>query len=157
MNTHTPSHPARVGVGSLRVSKQRRWLLGLCFALLLLTGIAWLVANFGIDDPEQQAPWLNWSMRLHGAGVIGSIFLLGALWTLHIRHAWLRRRNRAAGAVFLACALLLVLTGYGLYYFNGERLRDITQWGHWVAGGLLGILFLVHLLAGRAEREEKPV
>ncbi len=74
---------------------------------------------------------------------------LSAIWSAHIRHAWTRRRNRAAGGLFGATVAMLLLTGYGLYYFNGELLRGMGEWLHWTAGLLLGPLFWLHLSLGR--------
>lgn len=67
---------------------------------------------------------LAWSMKLHGAAAMAGLYLLGMLWGPHIRNAWVRRRNRAAGAVFGSLTAVLVVTGYALYYVNGELPRQ---------------------------------
>lgn len=140
----------------LVLSRGRRWSIYAVAALLLLTGGAWLIARFLPDvlpaasiDPGTQALWQSWSMKLHGAGALASLFLLGQVWTPHIRQGWRRHHNRWAGAVFGATVGLLVMTGYGLYYFNGEGVRDVTEWLHWIAGALAAFLFWLHLSRGR--------
>lgn len=119
------------------------------FALLLLTGAFWLMVHFLVAEPETQAVWSAWSMKLHGAAALLGTFLLGMIWSAHIRHAWIRRRNRLWGGFFGAAVGLLVATGYGLYYFNGEGLRSLTEWLHWLGGVAMGGLYWVHLIAGR--------
>lgn len=139
---HPPRQP-------FRIARRRRNALYAAFVLLLLTGVAWLLLRWSDVDPESQAPWLAWSMKLHGAAALVATFLVGTIWSAHIRHAWTRRRNRVAGGLFGACAGLLLLTGYGLYYFNGETLRGMTEWVHWIAGLAIGLLFWLHLSYGR--------
>lgn len=146
---HFLKHPPRQ---AFRIQRQRRRALYAAFGLLLLTGVAWLLARWLVADPEAQAPWMAWSMKLHGAAALASIFLLGTIWSAHIRQAWMRRRNRIAGGLFAAVMALLLMTGYGLYYFNGEDMRSATEWLHWVAGLVLGLLFWLHLTLGRRVR-----
>jgi hypothetical protein len=88
-------------------------------------------------------------MKLHGAAAFVSMFLLGAVWSSHISCAWKYRRNRLAGASFAGSIVVLVATGYVLYYFNGEGLRMLSKWGHWTEGAAVGLLFWNHLARGR--------
>jgi hypothetical protein len=44
------------------------------------------------------------------------------------------RRNRANGSIFLSAFAVLTITGYGLYYAGGERLRAWTSWIHLAVG-----------------------
>ncbi|WP_432259229.1 hypothetical protein [Cupriavidus sp. TMH.W2] len=146
---HFLTHPPRQ---AFRIHRQRRFALYAAFGLLLLSGAAWLLLRWLVVEPEVQAPWMAWSMKAHGAAALAAMFLLGTIWSAHIRHAWMRRRNRLAGGLFAAGMALLVMTGYGLYYFNGEDVRSITEWLHWTAGVALGLLFWLHLLLGRRVR-----
>jgi len=63
-----------------------------------------------------------------------------------------RRRNRAAGAVFGTLTAVLVVTGYALYYVNGELPRQGAEILHWVAGAVVGIALWVHIVIGRRKR-----
>jgi len=134
---------------TFRIGRTRRRALYAVFTLLLVTGLVWLAVHWAHLDPEAEAPWQAWSMRVHGAAAFTSVFYVGTIWTSHIWHAWQRARNRAAGALFGGAVALLVLTGYGLYYFNGESVRGLTEWLHWIAGAGLGLLFWLHLSRGR--------
>ena len=46
---------------------------------------------------------------------------------------------------------ILTITGYGLYYAGGERLRAWTSWIH-LAIGLALPLLLLHILLGKRTR-----
>jgi hypothetical protein len=139
-------HPPRQ---AFRIGRSRRRALYVAFALLLLTGVAWLALEWAQPDPDLLAPGQAWSMKIHGAAALLSVFLVGTIWSSHIRHAWMRRRNLVAGTLFGAAVGLLTLTGYGLYYFNGETLRAATEWTHWTAGLAIGLIFWLHLSHGR--------
>lgn len=132
-----------------RVAKRRRRALYAVFAILLVTGLVWLAVHWAHLEPEVEAPWQAWSMKLHGAAGFASLFIVGTIWTSHIRLAWQRGRNRLVGALFGGTMTLLVLTGYGLYYFNGENVRGLTEWAHWIGGMVLGLLFWLHRSRGR--------
>ena len=120
---------------AFRLSRRRRWLVYGVFAVLLVTGLVWLALHFLDDGSEGGTLALAWSMKLHGAAAMAGLYLLGMLWGPHIRNAWVRRRNRMAGAVFGTLTAVLVVTGYALYYVNGELPRQGAEILHWVAGG----------------------
>ncbi len=132
-----------------RIGRSRRRALYVVFSLLMLTGVLWLAVYWSRLDPEVGAPWQAWSMKIHGGAALASLFLIGTIWNSHIWHAWQRGRNRIAGSLLGSFLVLLILTGYGLYYFNGETLRAATEWIHWIVGGVLGLLFWLHLSLGR--------
>lgn len=131
-----------------RISRQRRLALYAAFALLLGTGLVWLLVHFLGLDPESTAPWQAWSMKVHGAAAFYVTFLLGIMWSEHIRSCWIQGQNRLAGGLFGAVVGLLLVTGFGLYYFNGESLRSLTEWLHWSGGIVVGALFWVHRAVG---------
>ena len=91
-------------------------------------------------------------LKLHGAAAMLGLLVLGSLLSIHIDRFWRLRRNRRAGGVFLACALLLIGSGYGLYYFGGEQTRALSRQIHIVIGFLALPAFAVHLWRGRALR-----
>ncbi|KHK49756.1 transmembrane protein [Ralstonia sp. A12] len=138
---------------AFRLSRRRRWAVYGVFAVLLVTGLVWLALHFLDDGSEGGMLALAWSMKLHGAAAMAGLYLLGMLWGPHIRNAWVRRRNRAAGAVFGTLTAVLVLTGYALYYVNGELPRQSAEILHWVAGVVVCIALWVHILIGRRKRK----
>ncbi len=126
------------------------------FAVLLITGLAWLAAHFLDDGSESGMLALAWSMKLHGAAAMMSLSLFGMLWGPHIRNAWMRRRNRSAGAMLGTLTAVLVLTGYALYYVNGERMRQSAEVLHWLAGIVVCIALWAHIVIGRRKRKSPP-
>ena len=134
------------------------------YATLLLlfgTGLAhWLLhgwfqhqGDFG-PEPNPLEPWM---LKLHGAAAMLGLLVLGSLVSTHIHRFWRLRRNRSAGGLFLSAALLLVLSGYGLYYFGGEQARALSRQVHIVIGLLALPGFFVHLWRGRALRRHPRV
>lgn len=121
-------------------------LLGCC-GILWASGVAWFW--LGGRSSVLPSPWLPWSMRLHGAAAMVFLYLAGTLFHRHMRHAWLLGRNRWSGAIMATCALLLVLSGYGLYYADADRLRRTSEYLHWFSGFGLPLLLALHMVLGR--------
>jgi hypothetical protein len=115
-------------------------------ALFLFGPSLWPAASpFG----EQSHPVRSWSMKLHGAAAMAFLVLFGGLLQGHIRRALRSRRNLLLGWSMLATNLVLVVTGYGLYYFTGENVREACSSVHWLVGFALAAVFLAHVEVGR--------
>ena len=91
-------------------------------------------------------------MKTHGAAAMAILVLVGMLLTGHVRFAWRARRNRGNGALFLGTFGILTVTGYGLYYAGGERLRAWTSWIHLALGLALPLLLILHIWLGKRTR-----
>jgi hypothetical protein len=141
------SHPGRRRAH--RIPQSRRRGIYVTFAVLLLTGFIWLAIHFMAEDSLELTALLAWSMKLHGAAAWLATYLIGTIWVAHIKLAWKLQHNRWAGAAFGLTVTLLLISGYGLYYFNGETVRMLTEWLHWSAGALAACLFWVHLRLGK--------
>jgi cytochrome bd-type quinol oxidase subunit 2 len=121
------------------------------FALLLATGIVWLWAQTNLDEANRVSSLM---LKLHGAGSMAAMILLGALFN-HVRKGWEGRKNRASGLTLLLVVLLLVVTGYGLYYAGDEQLRSlISHWHTWIGLGV-SLILPTHALVGRALRRRQ--
>lgn len=141
------SQPARRR--ALRIPQSRRRAIYTTFGVLLITGVVWLAIHFMAEDPAELTALLAWNMKFHGAAAWLATYLIGTIWAAHIKLAWKLQHNRRAGAAFGLMMGLLLVSGYGLYYFNGETLRMLTEWLHWGAGGLAVGLFWLHLSLGK--------
>ena len=128
----------------------QRIALYLTGAVLLASGATWLAVHYsiGAGAGELPHPIESWCLRVHGLAATGALFVFGAIAASHIPHGWklARRRGWASqrlyGIGLSACATLLALTGYALYYFAPEGVRPALGWVH--AGiGVLMIAFLV--------------
>lgn len=129
--------------------------------LLFLSGLVHYVLHGWFMTQGQFGPAPNalepWMLKLHGAAAMLGLMVLGSLLTVHIDRFWRLRRNRRAGGIFLVCALLLIGSGYGLYYFGGEQARILCRQLHIVIGLLALPAFAVHLWRGRALRRHPRV
>jgi cytochrome b561 len=122
-------------------------------ALLFLSGTAWAYWNYFIPSPGAfETSSKAWAMKIHGAAAMAILVLIGTVLTAHVRFAWRADRNRTNGSVFLSAFGVLTITGYGLYYASGERLRAWTSWIHLAVGVLLPVLLLVHIWLGKRTR-----
>jgi hypothetical protein len=138
---------------SIRLKRLQRYLLYAVLGVLFLSGALWAYWNYLVLSPADFVTDLKaWAMKIHGAAAMAILILVGMLLTGHVRFAWRARRNRGNGSVFLSAFAVLTITGYGLYYAGGERLRVWTSWIHLVVGLALPILLLIHIFLGRRTR-----
>lgn len=137
----------------IRLRRLQRYFLYAVLALVFLSGVAWAYWNYLAASPgDFEMSAKAWAMKIHGAAAMAVLILVGMLLNEHVRLAWRAGRNRANGSVFLSAFAFLTITGYGLYYAGGERLRAWTSWVHLAIGLLLPILLLIHILLGRRTR-----
>ena len=138
---------------SIRLKRLQRYFLYAVLALVFLSGVAWAYWNYFVASPgDFEMSAKAWAMKVHGGAAMAVLVLIGMLLNVHVRFAWRARRNRANGSVFLSAFAVLTITGYGLYYAGGERLRAWTSWIHLAIGLVLPILLLIHILLGRKTR-----
>jgi hypothetical protein len=138
---------------SIRLKRPQRYFLYVVLALVFLSGVAWAYWNYFVasrGDFEMSAK--AWAMKIHGGAAMAVLVLVGMLLNVHVRFAWRAGRNRINGSVFLSALAVLTISGYGLYYAGGERLRAWTSWIHLAVGLILPILLLIHILLGRKTR-----
>ena len=83
-----------------------------------------------------------------GAGFIAAM-LMGALWSVHMRAGWRRRRQRVSGALCGALLLVLALSAVGVYYLGEEISGTVAATTHLAAGVLLVLPFGWHWWRGR--------
>jgi len=139
--------------GSIRLKRLQRYFLYAVLALLFLSGVAWAYWNYLAASPgDFETSAKTGAMKVHGAAAMAILVLIGMLLNGHVRFAWRAARNRANGSVFLSAFGILTITGYGLYYAGGERLRAWTSWIHLAIGLALPILLLIHIFLGRRTR-----
>ena len=140
---------------TLRVGKARRRLLYLLLLLLVATGAWWLVLNGKTGQDGLPDPALHWLMKVHGGAAMLMLFISGTFLHNHVLNAWQQGRNRAAGSLIAAGMVLVGVSGYGLYYFDGDALRGMAEWLHWIAGFSLPALLWWHMARGRRHRRER--
>jgi hypothetical protein len=156
---HRAHHHRPIALRTTLSRRHRRWLY-LCSVLLFATGSGWLIAHYGLRAPDLAADGLPqpseaWWLRLHGAAQLGFLIAFGALLPEHILHGWRQRVNVSSGVVVISVVIALTLTGYGLYYASGDRLRQWVSVMHWSIGLASAALLVWHIVRGRSLRQER--
>lgn len=143
----------------LKTAKLARWQVRLlCWSggILWLSGAAWLGFHYfgqrqGEFGPEI-SPVEPWMLRLHGAAMIAALLGAGSLLVVHVWRGWGYRSQRWLGSILSAIIVLLILTGYLLYYVGDDTARPWISIFHW-AVGLVGLpAFVLHYRQGRRIR-----
>lgn len=136
----------------------KRWVFRVSYAVFA-TGVLWLVFHYLIrvkgEFGETAHPLEVWWLRLHGLAAFGSLLVVGSLLPVHVRTSWHQRRNLGFGIGLLSVAVLLIVTGYALYYFGGEELRPVISALHWVVGLVSALVMILHIRTGRASRPHR--
>jgi hypothetical protein len=127
----------------------RRWAVYVLVASLFASGAAWLWVHLRTPDDAIPSALEPWAMKLHGAAALLVTYLAGTMLYGHMLTAWRQRRNRVTGCLVTATFLLLALTGYGLYYFSGDGLRQFNEWLHWLLGFASPAALVLHVWRGR--------
>src|SRR5205823_14753331 len=123
-----------------------------CAAFFQRRGMAVLERSGLVTPGDFEMSGKAWAMKVHGAGAMAILVLIGMLLSAHVRFAWRARRNRGNGSLFLGAFGILTVTGYGLYYAGGESLRAWTSWIHLAVGLALPLLLIFHIWLGKRTR-----
>lgn len=142
----------------LALTKWHEWLIYATTAVLLLTGVGWLLlerfgqveGEFGAE-PSSALPWL---LMVHGAAAYAFVILSAMLVPVHMRLGWNASRNRPSGLLMVGISLFLALSGLALYYSSAERLRSLSSTSHWLVGLALPLLLVIHLVRGKGSRPQ---
>jgi hypothetical protein len=138
---------------NLRLERWHRRCIYASCAALFASGVAWLVLHYFMRPIGQFGETINplepWSMKLHGAAAMVMLFFLGSLMNGHIRRALKAGRNLVSGWAMIATMLILIGSGFGLYYLAGESDRLAWSAAHWIVGLGCGLLNVLHIVLGR--------
>ncbi len=124
---------------SPRLSRRHRLSIYWIAALLLITGIFWLVLNVGTEFRHSSTiayPWLSIQLGLaHDALGLMFIAAFGSLLPAHLPAGWTSQRNRWSGIGLIAILAILVATGWFLHFFIfGYEWQYGLRRTHWVLG-----------------------
>lgn len=141
---------------SARLARWQIWLLTLSGLALWSTGVVWLILHYygqvqGEFGPEEN-PVDPWLLRLHGLALIFALLGIGAMFVAHIPKGWTHRVQRVAGIALCSFLVVLIISGYMLYYVSGDDLRQWTSIVHWSVGLPLPAIFAWHYVNGLRDR-----
>ena len=139
----------------MRLSRRHeRWLYAIG-ALIFVSGLGWLADHYlfagSADFGDAHAAFEPWWLRLHGAAAMAGLVVLGSLLPGHIARAWRLRTNYRSGLLMLSLVVLLVVTGYGLYYVGDEETRPWISMVHWLAGVVAAAGLALHVRWGKRQ------
>ena len=140
-NRAPPRSPARLSVS---------WRFAI-YAVALgvwLSGVAWLILHYFMMQTGRLGPTPHpaefWVLAAHAGFGFVAIFVFGALLERHIARAWPTSHRRGSGLFMAGALLVLIVSGYLLYYLGDEGARQITSIVHWGLGLLAPIFFFRH-------------
>jgi hypothetical protein len=119
------------------------------------TGAGWLIAHYFVKPQDafglhsSSEPW--W-LKAHGAFALLATWTGGLLWSMHVVKAWTRGLHRWSGGTLFGSLLLLIVSGYLLYYVGNDRARGIVSLTHWILGLAIPLAYLTHRIAKRIVR-----
>jgi hypothetical protein len=122
------------------------------FSVLLLTGAAWLVADWQKDADEAWQQAAANLLMIHGGAAMLALMALGALIPLHLLRAWRARKNLVSGLIVATVNAVLIVTAFGLYYLGSEVVRPWMSWIHIATGFFLALMIPLHIMLGRRAR-----
>jgi uncharacterized membrane protein YjgN (DUF898 family) len=103
-----------------------------------LSGVVWMVLHyffarqteFGTARNSAESTWL----QVHGIVAVAAVFLLGGVAMIHVVPGWKETRNRPSGLTLAGLGIILILSGYALYYITADSLRTATAIAHETVG-----------------------
>ena len=134
------------------------WLIG-TLLLSLITGL--LLGDNTLALRADVALPLPWhypaaghvpAAALHAIGGFLAVMLLGALWSVHMRAGWHRRRKRTSGLMLALLLLLLTATAVAVYYLGNETAANAAAFLHLGAGLVATPVFVWHWASARRSR-----
>lgn len=148
--------PRGEAVEAIRFEWWHRQLIYAVVGTMFITGVLWLLFHefVRVRTPFGDGPHAleSWWLKLHGLSAMLGLIVLGSLIFTHVRYAWKTRKNIASGIILLTSNVVLIATGYALYYFGGEQTRPMISLIHWGVGVALVLLMAVHIVIGRRVR-----
>jgi hypothetical protein len=146
---------------TLRLGADNRLLVNLTATGVWASGVLWLLFHYfmvhtGEFGPER-SPLEPWWLKIHGAFAFLSLWSGGVLWGLHVVNGWRQKRRRWSGATLFGCFLVLILTGYLLYYVGDDQPRAMISIIHWILGLAAPLVFASHRLIPMLARRRDQV
>jgi len=126
----------------------------LTISLLWFSGALWfywqISGQSANDFGSGTHPGQAMIMRIHGAIAMAFLVLIGTLLPLHMRPGWRQGDHRVSGGSVFGTCLLLILTGWGLYYIGDETLRHSISLAHTYVGLALPLVITAHVMLARS-------
>lgn len=122
----------------------------LLFGVLLVTGLS-LFPTFLEFTLEVEVPWRLGnkarSIWAYFHYLVGSLTLMtvGALWSIHMRREWRKKKHLLSGISLTVNIFLLFISATLIQYLGNEELTKLASIAHTLLAGILIIIFPLHL------------
>jgi hypothetical protein len=144
------------GMANIHLTKRTKRWINAVGAGTWVSGAGWVGMHFLFGAPNefglQSSPAEPWWLKVHGAFAFLTLWTGGLLWGMHVVKAWHERRHRWTGSTLFGLLLILIISGYLLYYVGDDHLRAIVSATHWILGLLLPLIYLMHRIAKKVSR-----
>ncbi len=141
----------------MKLSQRHRVWFYTSFILVFFSGLVWLILHYVVSNQDQTdaGSYLlePWALKVHGATAMLVLIILGTLIPMHIKRGLASGINRNNGFFLISVNVILIVTGYLLYYAGGEALRLAAHWLHIIIGLLLPAFIVWHVREGRRKRK----
>lgn len=142
----------------MKLSPRHRIWFYASFIFVFFSGLAWMVLHYAGPQQDQMEAGIHplepWALKVHGAAAMLVLIILGTLIPLHMKRGWAAGINRRNGIILISVNLVLIVTGYLLYYAGEETFRLTSHWVHIIIGMLLPGFIIWHVREGRLERKK---
>lgn len=140
----------------VQLGRLRRWSVYLVGTGLWLTGTLWLVYHYYMTRKTlfgtEPNPLEQWWLQLHGLFGFASLWTIGLLWGVHVLAGWRSRQRRWTGTILFSLLLILIASGYLIYYPPSDESLGLIVKIHWIIGLGTALVFLIHRFVARTKR-----
>ncbi|MDE2026913.1 MAG: hypothetical protein KGJ11_00050 [Candidatus Omnitrophica bacterium] len=128
----------------------KKKMLYLASVTLWVTGAIWLYLQYCVKTTDEigSHPKQTLLLQIHGAAAMGFLIVLGAV-LFHVKPGWRQKHQRSSGLSLITPCVILIISGWGLYYLGDEYWRNWTSIIHCVLGVLLPGFILFHVINAR--------
>ena len=141
-------HKRGRAVHYMRMPRRRRFAVYLIVGALWLTGCLWLYLDefraqhdqFGATPHPLESPML----LLHGILAILSMYLFGWISARHILRWWSGGLRRLSGGTLTAALVVLVVSGFALFFLVDDQLQHSAALIHDVLGLAVTVFAIQH-------------
>jgi hypothetical protein len=136
-----------------RMPGRQRSAIYLILGLLWLSGCLWLLLDQFFARPGQFGPtphpWQPPLLLLHGVVAIAGMYLLGWVSARHVLRWWPGRLRRWSGATLATFLVLLVVSGFALFFVSEDRWQRVAALSHDVLGVGVTVFGIQHWFFAR--------
>ena len=91
---------------------------------------------------------------IHGWSIPSFLIVFGIIWRVHILRGWRLKKNILSGLFTLLIFLILIVTGWTIYYSGSDEVQKKVAALHTWLGLAVSFILLIHVFLGWQTREK---